>query len=1112
MPTTTHRRITHLLHIISVCVVLWASVGETPRRVHAEDPVVRQTVVVTLATAPAPDLGDPNALLRTQRIHSADAQERWLRRRSDFADRVIHRFVMQPVVVLSLSAAEQAALAADPAVVAVRANRLYAPALDASAPIIGSRVTAAAGYAGAGTSVAILDTGVAKAHPMLSGRVVGEACFSSTDASYGGSSLCPAAVPASTASGSGLPCIGLDACNHGTHVAGIVAGKPTLVDGVRLSGVAPATKFIAIQVFSRFDHTHPSRVCGAAAIQDCVLAFESDILAALDYLAAQAGTPAWGTLAAVNLSLSALPSATDCDADTIDGMGLYKTYVDTLRTLGVATVVASGNDGSTAGVGHPACISSAISVGSTQTSKAGWDVVDTVSSFSNAPSAAANAASAGGDRLLDLLAPGSSITAALAAPAGGYGSYSGTSMAAPHVAGAWAVLKGYQPALGVGPALALLQMHGVTVSDTRTGTALDVPRIAVDAALAALRRQVAPVDIAPGGRDFGLVQQGSVVGQRFRLQYRSTATLLSRGTLTAPWRVVSIGCPAVVDDIQTDCVYEVTFAPTASTPVGVYSTALTVVLGGVATKIGLVAEVVADTPVPGMTQTAIAAPTALVLRTRSATPTVTATPLALTPAQTAIAASTRTARRRATQTLARAATRTAIEAAYQTQLAGGGASRTPTPIPTQSPTASALPVTKTIGRLQTATVQRVRAQTETPRVATAVSVARTQTRQAVATAAVATADAAATAGTMSRTPTRTATRLRVTDTQTRTRTQIPRPTLTATVGGFVAVSARTNARYHRMVLRNSGTNAILLHSGDRRKNDPPLVTALRTSDLMSGTGVALIGETATAITSDPHSLDRAYVAGRLDWNSGYIQTISIGTAGIRVVATTVIPLAPGSDIRVLTAVGPRLYVGLAEAPPPSALRVYVAQGSEWVADQLGSVALAGVPATILAVDGRDERIVVAGMVDGAGSDSGFLQLVTTTGGLSAGSAVAAAAPFVAGALAHVYLEAERTVVVTLADGFRIAVYTLGADDLFLWRRADVGGPFSALHSSGNTLVASGYAAADKKNIVRVFHVLADALLLRRSVALTNLVGGIAAVESTAGEFFTLDAARVTRLR
>jgi subtilisin family serine protease len=136
--------------------------------------------------------------------------------------------------------------------------------------------------------------------------------------------------------------------------------------------------------------------------------------------------------------------------------------VQKLRGVGIATVIAAGNDGLTGYVGAPGCISSAVTVGSTTKT-------DTVSSFSNLSPA------------VDILAPGSSITSAL--PGGAYGIASGTSMATPHIAGAYAVMRSAKPTASLDQILAALQASPIMLG--RDG--VDRPRIELISAVAKLR-------------------------------------------------------------------------------------------------------------------------------------------------------------------------------------------------------------------------------------------------------------------------------------------------------------------------------------------------------------------------------------------------------------------------------------------------------------------------------------------------------------------------------------------------------------------------------------------------------------------------------------------------
>src|SRR4029078_10523763 len=100
---------------------------------------------------------------------------------------------------------------------------------------------------GTGTVVAILDTGVDASHPFLAGKVIDEACFSSTIAGLS-QSVCPNGTGQQCGTGAAAPC-SLDSCLHGTHVAGIATGNGASA-GQPFSGVAKGARIVAVQVFS----------------------------------------------------------------------------------------------------------------------------------------------------------------------------------------------------------------------------------------------------------------------------------------------------------------------------------------------------------------------------------------------------------------------------------------------------------------------------------------------------------------------------------------------------------------------------------------------------------------------------------------------------------------------------------------------------------------------------------------------------------------------------------------------------------------------------------------------------------------------------------------------
>jgi subtilisin family serine protease len=379
------------------------------------------------------------------------------------AGETVQSFQTLPVVTLKVDRGGLDQLAAQPGVVSVTEDVPARPSLDESIPIIGADQASAQGMTGAGSVVAVLDTGVATRHPFLKDRVISEACFSTSDPDLGATSLCPDGTDhqegAGTADSGTGPCATIAECAHGTHVAGIIAGNGEGITGAPKRGVAPGANIIALQVFSKFDSED---YCGPGAAP-CVGSFTSAQLSALEKVLQlrQSGTP----VVAANLSLGAGRYATACDNDA------RKPAIDKLLAAGVATVAAAGNNGYGDAVSAPGCVSSAITVGATSDD-------DQLSTFTNR------------GPLLDLLAPGTGIISSV--PGDGYASKNGTSMAAPHVAGALAVLRQAFPNDSVANSESRLETSGQTVAYTGAET----PRLDVAQALGAT---VQPVT---AGNDF----------------------------------------------------------------------------------------------------------------------------------------------------------------------------------------------------------------------------------------------------------------------------------------------------------------------------------------------------------------------------------------------------------------------------------------------------------------------------------------------------------------------------------------------------------------------------------------------------------------------------------
>ena len=311
------------------------------------------------------------------------------------------------------------------------------PMLNTGTGLVGAADAWNMGYTGSGWYVAILDTGIRRSHQFFQGKIIKEACFSTNHD-------CPNGSRSMKGTGAAAPYESIyDGFDHGTHVAGIAAGQYS-----SLAGIAKDSNIIAVQVFSRFGPEYCEGV-------PCVLSYDSDQVKGLEYIYSLRGAY---SIAAVNMSLGGGYYNSYCDSEP------HKAAIDNLRSAGIATIAAAGNDGYCGYISSPACISSAVAVGASDNS-------DEEAYFNNWH-----------DLLLDFFAPGVSIYSSTGESDSSYRSWNGTSMAAPHVTGAWALLRQANPTAGVDEVFNALDSTGISITTLCPGGAAR-PRIQVDEAI-----------------------------------------------------------------------------------------------------------------------------------------------------------------------------------------------------------------------------------------------------------------------------------------------------------------------------------------------------------------------------------------------------------------------------------------------------------------------------------------------------------------------------------------------------------------------------------------------------------------------------------------------------
>ena len=361
---------------------------------------------------------------------------------SDFRER--HRFATINAFSGYLSSTGFAKLRNDPRVSSIEVDKEVRLTLPISAPLVNATPTWDLDYTGKGQTICVIDGGINWSHPDLGGclgssgcKVVGGHDFYSNDADP------------------------MDSYGHGTHVAGIAAANGTI------KGIAPEANLMAVKVCS---DTNDS--CGTTAIGEGV-----------DYCVNYSSTY---NISVITISMGDGTENTNPDCDPA-GKTATTQAINNAHDAGIFVDVSSGNNFHTNGISWPSCVRGATSVGAVYKQDYGskdycnarffWWCIAGQDCIDNPADEDAVTCYTNRDENLDLLAPGSEINSTRPSTSsclsgctctGGYMECPGTSMAAPHVAGAAAILKQINKDLTPSHIEFILQETGTSILDDST--------------------------------------------------------------------------------------------------------------------------------------------------------------------------------------------------------------------------------------------------------------------------------------------------------------------------------------------------------------------------------------------------------------------------------------------------------------------------------------------------------------------------------------------------------------------------------------------------------------------------------------------------------------------
>ena len=402
---------------------------------------------------------------------------------------------------VSLPSSELPRLRTVPGVRDVLPAGSYAPHLSATPQQIGAPALWGQGLetAGQGVKIGIIDSGIDAGHPffdptgyaMPTGFPKGQDRFTTAKVI-----VARVFAPKSATVASARVAFSDDDSSHGTHVAGIAAGNADTPagGGRRASGVAPRAYLGNYKVFVETN----SGLSPNANSPAIVAAIEAAVADGMDVINFSGGEP-----------------------EIEPSRDIVARALDAAAAAGVVSVVAAGNDYNDFGAGSvssPANSEAAIAVGAVEIG--GSPTTRTHAEFSSVGPTTISL------RLKpDVAAPGVDVLSSV--PGGGWSEFSGTSMAAPHVAGSAALLRQRHPSWSAEQIKSALVQSGVDALQARNRSA--GPRFQGGGVVALVRADQPLLFARPTALSFGLLERGRTATTALALE--------DAGGGGGPWKI-----------------------------------------------------------------------------------------------------------------------------------------------------------------------------------------------------------------------------------------------------------------------------------------------------------------------------------------------------------------------------------------------------------------------------------------------------------------------------------------------------------------------------------------------------------------------------------------------